>query len=158
MTPEREVMDGLLDQLGRVSHGCQEDLAALGEPPKTLEAFEAMAPPARTASRALLKGFEQYVDTVQRAVRTQLRVTGVRLKGLTPVDLANKAEEFEQIADAHRFSRFVELRNELTHEYPDDPATRFARFSDALDALPFLDDAATRVRRFAATRLTGLTG
>lgn len=148
-------MDVLLDQLARVSRGCQEDLVALGEPPNTLDAFESMLPPARTASRALLKGFEQYADTVQRAIRTQLRATGFRLKGLTPVDLANKAEELEQIADAQRFIRLVELRNELTHEYPDDPATRFARFSQAVSSLPFLDDAAARVERFAATRMTG---
>lgn len=155
MTPEREVLSGLLDQLGRVSRGCEEDLTALGDPPATLDAFEAMPPTARTASRALLKGFEQYVDTVQRAIRAQLRATGVRLKGLTPVDVANKAEEFEQVADAQRFIRLIDLRNELTHEYPDDAATRFARFSQALAALPFLNDVAERVRRFAATRMSG---
>lgn len=132
-----------------------EDRQVLGPVPTTIEAFAEMTPNARSASRALLKGFEQYVDTIQRILRTQLRITGYRLKGRTPFDIANLAEELDQVADANGFHALVRLRNELAHEYPEDTALRFARFSQALAGVPFLDDAADRVRRFAATRLPG---
>ena len=84
-----------------------------------------------------------------------MRVTGHRLKGLTPLDVAHKAEELDQVADAPAFLAVIKLRNELAHEYPDDAATRFHRFSQAVAAFSFLDDAAVRVRRFAATRIMG---
>lgn len=153
MTPESELLTDLVDQLDRIARGAAVDRAMLGDPPATLEAFGTMTPSAQSASRALLKSFEQYVDTLQRAIRTQLRFTGYRLKGLTPIDVANKAEELEQIADAQRFLKLIDLRNELTHEYPDAAHTRFERLLDALNALPFLDDAAARIRRFAETRM-----
>ena len=155
MTPENDVFDDLLDQLDRIERGAAVDRAMLGAFPATLDDFEAMTAQAQSSSRALLKSFEQYVDTLQRAIRTQMRVTGYRLKGLTPVDIANKAEELEQVADAQRFHKLVELRNQLTHEYPDNPEVRFERLLDVLDALPFLDDAAKRVRHFASTRIGG---
>lgn len=155
MTPERDILVDLLDQLDRIARGASIDRAMLGEPPTTPEAFEAMTPAAQSFSRALLKSIEQYVDTLQRTIRVQLREAGFRLKGMTPLDVANMAEELDQIADARAFRKVIELRNELTHEYPDDAATRFARFTRAVEALPFLDDAASRVRRFATTRLPG---
>lgn len=155
MTGEQEVLSDLLDQLDRIARGVAEDRDVLDAPPLTTEAFAAMPAAARSASRALLKGFEQYVDTLQRVIRTELRLTGYRLKGMTPFDVANTAEELDQVGSATAFHALVKLRNELTHEYPDDAATRFARFSQALAGFAFLDDAADRVRRFAATRLPG---
>lgn len=153
MTPEQEVLADLLDQLDRIAQGIVDDRVMLGEAPRTLAAFEAMPPMARTASKALLKGFEQYVDTLQRVIRAQLRATGFRLKGLTPLDVAHKAHELDQVSDAGTLLALIKLRNELTHEYPDDAETRYARFSQALNGLLFLDDAAARVREFAQTRM-----
>lgn len=155
MTAEQEVLVDLLDQLERTARGSLEDRDVLGEPPRTVEAFEAMTPIARTASKALLKSFEQYVDTLHRIVRTQLRATGHRLKGMTPLDVANKAEELDQIGDALTFLDLIKLRNELAHEYPDDAKTRFERFSAAVAGFDFLDDAADRVRKFADHRMPG---
>ena len=153
MTAEQEVLGDLLEQLDRIARGIADDREVLGAVPMSLEAFEGMPVIARTASKALLKGFEQYVDTVQRVVRTELRATGHRLKGLTPFDIANKAEELDQVAHALTWLSLVKLRNALAHEYPDDAKTRFERFSRAIAAIPFLDDATMRVRAFAATRL-----
>lgn len=153
MTAEQEVLADLLDQLERIARGVADDRDVLGEQPRSLDAFVAMPALARTASKALLKGFEQYVDTLQRIIRTQLRITGHRLKGLTPLDVANKAEELDQVADARAFLDLIRLRNELAHEYPDGDATRFDRFSRAVAGMDFLDDAAARVRRFATARL-----
>ena len=96
MTAEQEVLADLLEQLDRIARGIADDREVLGELPGSVAAFEAMPIVARTASKALLKGFEQYVDTIQRIVRTELRATGHRLKGLTPFDVANKAEELDQ--------------------------------------------------------------
>lgn len=156
MTAEQEVLADLLDQLDRTVRGAADDRAVLGEPPTDLAAFDAMPLIARTASKALLKSFEQYVDTLQRIVRTQLRATGHRLKGLTPFDVANKAEELGQIGNALMFLDLIKLRNELAHEYPDDAETRFTRFTTAAAAFPFLDDAAVRVRDFVANRMPGI--
>ena len=153
MTAEQEVLADLLEQLDRIARGIADDREVLGELPGSVAAFEAMPIVARTASKALLKGFEQYVDTIQRIVRTELRATGHRLKGLTPFDVANKAEELDQVAHAGTWLGLVKLRNELAHEYPDDAATRFERFSQAMSGIAFLDDATKRVRAFAATRL-----
>lgn len=153
MTPEQEVLTDLLNQLERIGRGAAEDRSVLGAVPTTVEEFVAMPPIARIASKALLKSFEQYVDTIQRTVRTLLRATGYRLKGLTPLDVANKAEELDQVSDARTFLALIKLRNELAHEYPDDAETRFGRFTQAVAGLPFLNDAADRVRRFATTRL-----
>lgn len=153
MTPEQELLADLLEQLRRIAAGAAEDQVMLGEPPATLEAFQSMPPSGRTASKALLKGFEQYVDTLQRVIRTQLRGTGFRLKGLTPLDVANKAHELDQVSDANLFLSLVKLRNELAHEYPDDDETRFFRFSQAIAGMPFLRDAMERVMYFSATRM-----
>ena len=155
MTPEQEVLTDLLARLERIGRGADDDRQLPGEPPASVEAFEDMPAIARTASKALLKGFEQYADTLQRVIRTELRLTGHRLKGMTPLDVGNKAEELGQVSDATVFLTIVKLRDELVHEYPDDAETRFHRFSAALAALPFLHDAAARVRRFADTRMTG---
>ena len=153
MTAENEVLTDLLDQLARTAQGVIEDLEVLGERPTTVGKFEGMSRVSRSASKALLKGFEQYVDTLQRVIRTELRATGHRLKGMTPFDVALKAEELNQVANAVRYFELIKLRNELTHEYSDDVETRFIRFTGAIEAFPFLDDAADRVRDFARTRL-----
>ena len=156
MTPEQEVLTDLLTQLDRIAKSVTDDCEVLGGAPQTLVEFENMPMLARTATKALLKDFEQYTDTLQRVIRSELRVTGVRLKGMTPLDVANKAEELDQVADGPRFLKLVKLRNELAHEYPDNPETQFLRFSQTLAGLPFLHDVASRVRAFAATRLTGV--
>ena len=147
------MLTDLLRELDRIEANVHQELETLGEPPKTASAIPKAAPIVRTASTALIKDFEQFEDTLVRAIRTLLRMTGYRLKGMTPFDVANKAEELELVENARRWQELIKLRNELAHEYPDDAEVRFMRFVGVLAGFAFLSDASRRVHLFTRTRL-----
>ena len=152
MTPEREALVDIVATLDALERSARSDCALLGEPPADLDAFLIMQPLQQALSRSVLKCFEQLEDAVARAIRTTLKLLGYRLKGMTPIDLANLASDIGLIEDEKAWWSIVTLRNELVHEYPDDAGTRFERLSRVLAALPFLYDAVDRIRLTARER------
>ena len=106
----------------------------------------------RIAATAMLKQFEQLEGLLSALFRAILRVLGVRLKGLYPLDVANRMAELDVLDDPDRWIGIVKLRNALVHEYPLGSSDRYDRFADAFDALPFLLDSVERASRVVAER------
>lgn len=156
MTPEREALTDLIAALAVLADSARSDRALLGEAPADLSAFKMMSPLQQALCRSVLKCFEQLEDALARTVRTILKMLGYRLKGLSPLDIANLAANVDLVEDEKSWFEIVNLRNELVHEYPDDEAMRFERLSKVLAALPFLFDAIERVERAVQSRFEAL--
>lgn len=156
MTPEQEVLADLLAAATAITASAREAMPLAGEPPADHVAFAAMTPMQRVATTALLKQFEQLEGALSGLFRAILRSLGVRLKGLYPLDIANRMAELDILDRPEDWLMVVKLRNELVHEYPLGSSERYHRFVDALIALPFLFDAAERAARVARAR--GLLG
>lgn len=155
MTPEQDVLAEFLTQIEATRAGLADAEALIGPLPQDVAGFEAMTPLEKVASTALLKGFEQLQDGLARVFRTVLRALGVNLKGLYPLDIANRMAELDVLDDPPRWLEIVKLRNELVHEYPADAETRLHRLRTAHAALPFLSAAADRIGAVVQTK--GLT-
>lgn len=152
MTPEQEVLTDLLEAAVSLRKAAADALSMIDTVPTDEVAFDAMPPVARIATTALLKSFEQLEDTTNGLFRAILRTLGVRLKGLYPLDIANRMDELDVLDDPARWVDIVKLRNELVHEYPSEAALRFIRLCAAHDALPFLFDALDRAERLIRAR------
>lgn len=152
MTPEQEVVADQLEAIILVVRSARETVPMIGAMPNDDAQFAAMTPLQRIAATAMLKEFEQLEGLLSGLFRAILRTLGVRLKGLYPLDVANRMAELGVIDDPKRWAAVVKLRNELVHEYPLGSSDRYDRFSAAFDALPFLFDAAERAERVVAER------
>ncbi len=152
MTPEQEIIADLLGAAVSIRSAAMDALSLIDTMPADEAAFDAMTPMARVATTAMLKSFEQLEDTTNGLFRAILRTLGVRLKGLYPLDVANRMEELDVLDDPARWVAIVKLRNELVHEYPGEAALRFTRMIDAHASLPFLFDALTRAERLIRAR------
>lgn len=152
MTPEQEVLEDLLLATRALIRSVVETQPLMGQPPSSEQAFEAMTSVQRVASTALLKEFEQLQGTLHSLFRAMLRMLGIRLKGLYPLDIGNHMVELGVIDEPERWVTIVKLRNELVHEYPLGSTERFERVVAALTSIPFLTDAAARAERVIADR------
>lgn len=150
MTPEQEIVADQLEAITRVVRSARETVPMVGTMPSDDAEFEAMTALQRMAATAMLKEFEQLEGLLSGLFRAILRTLGVRLKGLYPLDIANRMAELDILSDPERWVAIVKLRNELVHEYPLGSSNRYDRFSAAFAALPFLFDAAERAERIVA--------
>jgi hypothetical protein len=90
---------------------------------------------AAKAADAFIQRFEQLFETaLRRLFPATLRVIdiGDRSEGL--LEMVNRLERLEFIADAARWLAWKELRDRLIHEYPDEPVDRARDLTDALEA------------------------
>lgn len=152
MTPEQEIVADQLEAIARVVRSALETLPIIGTMPSNDVEFDAMTALQRMAATAMLKEFEQLEGLLSGLFRAILRTLGVRLKGLYPLDIANRMAELGVLSDPERWVAIVKLRNELVHEYPLGSSDRYDRFSGAFDALPFLFEAAERAQRAVTDR------
>lgn len=144
MTLKQGIFADLLVQARFLRTFVNEALMLIDELPRDEDAFVAMAPSGRVATTALPKSFEQLGDTLNGLFRAILRILGIRLKGLFPLDIAHRMEKLNVIDDPDQFVAIVKLRNELVHEHPSEAALRFDRMRNAHRAFPYLFDAAAR--------------
>lgn len=152
MSGESDILLDLLDQVDRSATGAREALELIVSLPATPADLADAPPLVRVASRAFLKSFEQLEDSQYRLMRTLMRIVGYRLKGLTPLDISNKAEELGWVADARAWFTLHQLRNDLVHEYPDDEALRFERLCRAIQGVQLLLDARDQLRAYVDAR------
>ncbi len=152
MTPEQEVVADQLKATALVVRSARATVPMIGAMPGNDAEFEAMTPLQRMAATAMLKEFEQLEGLLSGLFRAILRTLGVRLKGLYPLDVANRMAELQILDEPKRWLAVVKLPNELVHEYPLGSSDRYDRFFGAFDALPFLFDAAERAERVVAER------
>lgn len=152
MTPEQEIIADQQEAIAAVLRSARTALPMIGAMPTDHASFAAMTPLQQLASTAMLKQFEQLEGLLHGLFRAILRTLGIRLKGLYPLDVANKMVELEILDDAARWVAIIKLRNDLAHEYPLGTSDRYDRFADAHASLPFLFDAAERARRVIAQR------
>ena len=152
MTPEQELLRDLIGQAERSTAGLAATAAMVGEFPRDAAAFDAMSPMQLVATTALLKQFEQLEGALHGAFRVALKMMGVSLKGLYPLDIGERLVELDVLDDGRMWLAAVKLRNELAHEYPFDAASRFDRARAAFDMATLLKDALARFRTFVATR------
>lgn len=152
MTPEQEIVADQLEAIAAVVRSARETLPIVGDMPADDAEFAAMSPMRRMAATAMLKQFEQLEGLLSGLFRAILRVLGVRLKGLYPLDIGNRMAELDILDNPDRWIAIVKLRNELVHEYPLGTSERYDRFLAAHDAFPFLFDATERAARVVAER------
>lgn len=152
MTPEQEVIADQLTAITLVVRSARETLPLIGVMPTDHEAFAAMTTLQRVAATAMLKEFEQLEGLLHGLFRVLLKTLGVRLKGLYPLDIANKMAELGILEDPARWVAIIKLRNDLVHDYPLGMSDRYDRFADALACFPFIFDAAELAERVIAER------
>lgn len=152
MTPEQEVVADRLDAIALIVRSARATIPIIGAMPTGHREFEAMTTLQRVAATAMLKESEQLEGLLSGLFRAVLRTLGVRLKGLYPLDIANRVAELQILEDPTQWLAVVKLRNELVHEYPLGSSERYNRFLAAFNALPFLFDAAERAQRVVAER------
>ena len=152
--PERDILDRLTTRVTALAASLEEDLALLGPVPADLAAFDALPAAQRTASRAVLKSFEQIEDQIARLFRVTASIMGEDTQGWYARDFADFMEKFGVLDDASAWSAVVRLRNQLVHDYPLDPQVQFERLLQAIAALPLLRATHDRLRAFVATRLS----
>lgn len=152
MTPEQEIVADQLEAIRAITQSAHETLPLIGSMPVDDASFMAMTPIQRVAATAMLKEFEQFEGLLSGLFRAILRTLGVRLKGLYPLDIANRMVELDVIDDPERWVAVVKLRNELIHEYPLGVSDRYDRFVAAHGSFPFLFDAGERAARIVAAR------
>ena len=152
MTPEAEILDDLLRQACRSRDGFIEAQNLLGALPLDLAAFNAMNAVARVASTAMIKDFEHLQEAMARLFRAVLRVLGASTKGLYPLDIGLRMVELRLLPDAERWVQMVKLRNELVHEYPNDPEHRLDRMTRVVAAFPELRETLGKIEIFVAEK------
>lgn len=152
MTAEAEILFDLLEQADRSASGLGETFRLLPEFPETEADFESLSPLGKIATLALLKQVEQLEGSLHGAFRVVLRMLGVSLKGLYPLDIGNRMAELDVVDDGAQWLAAVKLRNELVHEYPDTAAARFTRTRQAYQLAPKLQNALVRLRQLAVDR------
>ncbi|UUL82602.1 hypothetical protein [Sphingomonas qomolangmaensis] len=152
MTPEQEIIFDLLEAARALVKSSSEALDLLGSPPASADNFAAMTTIQRITTTALLKQFEQLEGTLHGLFRAILRALGVRLKGLYPLDIANRMAELDVLDDPPRWVAIVKLRNNLAHDYPPETGDRYERFLEAYASFAYMFDATQRVERVIQER------
>lgn len=152
MTPEQEIIADQIAAVRAVCRSARETLPLIGLMARDDASYEAMTALQKIATTAMLKEFEQLEGLLNGLFRAILRALGVRLKGLYPLDIANRMAELDILDDPARWVTIVKLRNELVHEYPISTSDRYDRFAAAHDSFPLLLDAADRAERVVGAR------
>ncbi len=152
MTPEAEILKDLLEQADRSAAGLGETVRLLGAFPDNRSDFEAMSPLQRLISTGMLKQVEQLEGSLHGAFRVMLRILGISLKGLYPLDIGNRMAELGIVENGEDWLAAVKLRNELAHEYADTASARFTRTAQAFAMVPLLRNALARLQSVVAER------
>ena len=153
--PEQEILDRLLQRLDRLHLSVADDIAWLERPPSDLAEFATMASHRRSASRAVLKSFEQLQDQLARTFRVIPKMMGQDTLNWTARDHGDFMEKQGVFDDAADWSRVVKLRNQLVHDYPLDEQLQFDRLIQVLGLLPLLSTTYGRLNAFVRTDLPG---
>lgn len=152
MTPEQDILHDLLEQADRSAAGLAATVGMIADFPADEAAFDAMSDLTSMATTAMLKQVEQLEGALHGAFRVALKMMGVSLKGLYPLDIGERMAELDVIDEGATWLAAVKLRNELVHEYPFDLTSRFVRTRAAFDMAATLRNATVRLRRFATER------
>ena len=155
---EHDVLQSLLDRLALLESALDEDMRWLGLAPQSLAAFAALESHQRSASRAVLKSFEQVEDQLARVFRLLPKMLGVETDRWFARDFADWMEKFEVLESAATWSSIVKLRNQLVHDYPVDQATQFDRLRQVFDFIPEMKRTRRALMAFVDARIrrTGL--
>ena len=147
---ERALLRDYLETCARLMDGLQRAITqAAPMMPVDAATLDAMPVADENLILAYLKRYEQFEDTLGRAIKTvsQMMALG-KIERLQPRDVANKAEAYGIVDDADRWSDAVRARNALVHEYPLRPDKRAAQINDAWQANAILIDSWAGLRRF----------
>ena len=150
---EADIFRDVMARLTALETALAEDAALLGAPPQSVDEFEAMAMTSRSASRALMKSFEQFEDQVARSFRLVPTMLGVATDGWYMQDFADFMEKNGVVADADVWMAVVKLRNRLVHDYPLQAHSQFAKLAEVIERVPLLFE--TRRKLVAFTRNRG---
>ena len=145
---EHDILELLLRRLDSLRRSLADDLSWMGEVPETLAEFDSMESYRRSASKAVLKSFEQIEDQLARAFRLLPKLMLADTTRWYARDYGDFMEKLGVIDSAAKWSEIVRLRNELVHDYPLDPQIQFDRFKQAVASLPALQEAHRRLVSF----------
>ena len=127
----------------------------MGEAPDDLAEFDQMASHRRSASRAVLKSFEQIEDQLARAFRVIPQLMAVDARRWFARDHADFMERWGVLDNAADWTKIVKLRNELVHDYPLKADVQFARLLQAVGHLPLMLEIHRRLALFVRDELPG---
>lgn len=88
-----------------------------------------------------------------RVFRGILAMAAYDLRGKTPLDIAGEIAALQIVESAEEWREFNDLRNDLAHEYPLQPARQADRFNRALIATPRLLEIVAATRRYGVETL-----
>lgn len=77
-----------------------------------------------------------------------LQVSGEQADEMTFLDKLHKLEKLKLVVDASEWMRMRQVRNSLSHEYPDHPELTAAFFNQAYTLGPMLLECLDRIMRF----------
>lgn len=155
--PELAILGKLIDRLDRLQASVADDIAWMERAPRDLAEFETMASHRQSASRAVLKSYEQIQDQLARTFRAIPKLMGEDTAQWFARDHADFMEKVGVLRDAANWSRVVKLRNQLVHDYPLEAQAQFDRLCEVLVLLPFLAETHQQLAAFVRTDLPGKT-
>lgn len=155
--PERAILSKLIDRLHRLHLSAADDIALMEQLPRDLAEFETMASHRQSATRAVLKSYEQIQDQLARSFRVVPKLMGEATAEWFARDYADFMEKVGILRDAANWSRVVKLRDQLVHDYPLEAQAQFDRLCEVLMLLPFLAETHERLTDFVRTDLPGMT-
>lgn len=154
--PENDILALILERLAVLEASLADDLAWMEDAPDTLADFETMASHRRTASRAVLKSFEQMEDQLARAFRLLPKLLGKDSSRWFSRDHADFMEQLGITHDAARWARIVKLRKDLVHDYPLKREVQFERFLQAIGFIPVILEAHKQLVLFVKNELPSM--
>jgi hypothetical protein len=151
---DRQLLAAVLAALRASASRLQAHRADLtGLLPLAPEQLATLGHPQLTQIEAMLKKVEQMIDGFRPAFRTLLRLLGEpAMANAAQLQVLDRLEGLGVVASAERFLDLIDLRNALTHEYPNDAVRQARAINAAWSAIDELEAALERLQAFAAAQ------
>lgn len=139
-----------IDQLFK---GCEMDFAILHQQEKTAAWFEDYA-----NQRVVNSFLFNYIKIQDKLGAKLFRHLLIELREIddpstTMIDILNRLEKLRIIDDVKDWDRLREIRNSITHEYPQDIAERIDNIELALNGFVLMRNLYQKVKHFAEQKL-----
>lgn len=160
MTEPRELLERNLLAAERVADRLRHSIDRLADDfPITGQKLDALDEETIEATDAFIKRFEQLQDAIANRVFRGIAILEQEdVSTLSRRDLALLMEKLGAIPSADEWARLSILRNQLAHEYPDEPDKQAARLSAAYTAAPRLVGIAAGLRDYVGAKQLAESG
>ncbi len=136
-----KILEQSIMELGILIENAKQIRKKLIEPLMPLTAYfvENCSLEERVIIDSLAMRYLQIQDMLSNKIFVRfLEVVDEDLVGMSFIDILNRLEKMNIIKNSYRFRHLRDLRNHLTHEYPDRPDMRADFLNQAYDGIPEL--------------------